>query len=305
MVTTTRAIADTSGVPALVARLLRRLVLYVILAGGAILFVVPFLYLIFSSLKPRTELALYPPRILPITWRFQNYPDVWRVGQFSIYFTNSVIVALVQTLAVVVIAALAAHAFARIDFPGRRTTFLIVLSTLMVPPQVTLIPLFVLVKEMPLAGGNNLFGQGGTGWLNSYAGILVPGIVSPFAIFLLTQFFRAIPADLDDAARMDGASELGIFARIILPLSTPALAALSVLTFQGAWNGFIWPLLVAQKPDIWTLTVALAQFQTQFGSQDWELLMAGTVISIAPLLVVFFLAQRYFVQGIAMTGLKG
>jgi multiple sugar transport system permease protein len=278
--------------------------LYAVLAAGSLLMIVPFLYLLLTSLKPRTELAIYPPRLLPIVWRPENYSDVWRAGHFSGYFVNSTVVAVLHALLVILVAALAAYPFARIQFPGRRAAFLLVLSTLMVPPQVTLIPLFVLVKRMPLAGGNDLLGAGGTGLLNSYAGLIVPGLVSPFAIFMLTQFFSTLPSDLDDAARIDGASELGIFWRIILPLSRPALAALAILTFQGSWNSFIWPLLVAQKPDMWTLPVALAQFQTEFGAQEWSLLMAGTVISIAPLVLVFCAAQRHFIRGVAITGMK-
>jgi multiple sugar transport system permease protein len=287
-----------------VERAVRRLALYAAVAAGSLLMIVPFVYLVLTSFKPRTELAIYPPRLLPIVWRPENYLDVWRAGHFSVYFTNSAAVAIAHTVLVIFVAALAAYPFARIPFPGRRAAFMAVLSTLMVPPQVTLIPLFVLVKRVPLAGGNDLFGAGGTGWLNTYPGLIVPGLVSPFAIFMLVQFFGTLPSDLDDAARIDGASEFGIFWRIILPLSRPALAALSILSFQTTWNAFIWPLLVAQKSDMWTLQVALAQFQTEFGAQEWSLLMAGTVISIAPLVLVFFAAQRQFIRGVAITGMK-
>jgi multiple sugar transport system permease protein len=287
-----------------VERAVRRVALHVVVAAGSLLMIVPFVYLVLTSFKPRTELAIYPPRLLPIVWRPENYPDVWRAGHFSVYFTNSAVVAVAHTVLVILVAALAAYPFARIPFPGRRAAFMAVLSTLMVPPQVTLIPLFVLVKRVPLAGGNDLFGEGGTGWLNTYSGLVVPGLVSPFAIFMLVQFFGTLPSDLDDAARIDGASEFGIFWRIILPLSRPALAALSILSFQTTWNAFIWPLLVAQKSDMWTLQVALAQFQTEFGAQEWSLLMAGTVISIAPLVLVFFAAQRQFIRGVAITGMK-
>lgn len=281
-----------------------RIALYVLMILVAIIMVMPFVYMVSTALKTPGEMIIYPPRFLPRGLYLGNFSKVWQASNLGLYFINTTIVAVIRTLLVVFIAALAAYPFAKIDFPLRNVMFMLIIATLMIPYHVTLIPLFVIVKRMPLAGGNNIWGTGGNGWLNTLWALIIPGYVSPLGIFLLRQFMATLPDELFDAARIDGCSEHGIFRNMVLPLVKPALTALGIITFQGAWNDFVWPLLVAQKPSVWTLQVALSQLQTQFSGTDWSQLMAGTVISVIPLLLVFILGQRYFVQGVVLTGMK-
>ncbi|HEX5414496.1 MAG TPA: carbohydrate ABC transporter permease, partial [Chloroflexota bacterium] len=187
---------------------------------------------------------------------------------------------------------------------GRQAIFIGILATMMVPSQMLLIPLFVMLKHVPLAGGNTLLGVGGNGWLDSFAGLIVPQAVTAFSIFLMRQFFLTLPVELGDAARIDGASEAQIFWRIMLPLTKPALATLGIISFQGSWNDFLWPLIVTSTEQTRTLQVGLQVFQDQ-NNADWALLMAATTISSVPIMIVFLAGQRYLVQGIALTGLKG
>lgn len=268
--------------------------------------IAPFLYLVLSSLKTNEEMLAYPPVLIPTIWDWANYIETWQRGRFDLYFLNSVYISVARTALTVFTSALAAHAFARLVFPGRTVLFIIVLTTLMLPPQVTIIPVYVLIRYMPLFGGNNILGQGGTGMINTYAGLIVPGYASAISIFLLRQFMMTLPRDLDDAARIDGASEFNIFARIILPLTKPAMAAVALFTFQGAWNEFLWPLLVGQRRDLWTLPVALSRFvlDAETGLVEWPQLLSGTVIATMPIILVFLFAQKYFIRGIAMTGIK-
>jgi multiple sugar transport system permease protein len=268
--------------------------------------IAPFLYLVLSSLKTRAEMLAYPPVLIPTEWRWQNYVETWSQGDFALYFLNSTYVTISRTLLTLVSSALAAHAFARMKFPGRTILFVLLLSTLMLPPQVIIIPVYVLARYMPFFGGNDLFGQGGTGMLNTYAGLIVPGYASAISIFLLRQFMQSLPLDLDDAARIDGAGEGGIFWHVTLPLSKPALAVVALFTFQGAWNEFLWPLLVGQQRRLWTLPVALSRFvvDAEAGLVQWQNLLAGTVIATLPIVIVFLFTQRFFIRGIVLSGMK-
>ncbi len=189
--------------------------------------VFPFLWMVSSSVKPQNELFLFPPRLIPSHWFFANYTRAWQAARFSRYFGNSAVVAITGTLVTLGVCALAAYAFSKLYFRGREALFWLVLGSQMIPGIVSLIPSFLVVKSMPFAGGNNWLGQGGKGWLNSYAGLIIPGAGGAFGVFLLRQFFSTVPDDLLDAARIDGCSDLGIFARIVLPLAKPSLAALS------------------------------------------------------------------------------
>jgi multiple sugar transport system permease protein len=286
---------------------LNQLMVYLLLAAGGFIMVVPFLFLISSSLKTDTEILAFPPTLFPSVWDFANYPETWVKGNFGQYTLNSMFISVSRTVLVLTTSALAAYAFARIEFPGRNILFILLLSTMMLPSQVTLIPVYVLVKRLPLVGGNDLFGNGGSGLINTYTGIIVPGYVNASGIFLLRQFMRTLPWELDDAARIDGCTEFGIFSRIILPLTKPALAALSLFTFQGAWNDFLWPLLVGQRKYLWTLQVALSRFRVdvESGVVEWPYLLAGTVIATVPILIVFIFTQKYFIRGIVLSGIKG
>jgi multiple sugar transport system permease protein len=276
-----------------------------VLAGAlAVIFIFPLLWMLSSSLKPREDLFVFPPTLIPSTWHFENYGRAWEAARFSRYFANSAVVAIGGTLLTLGVCAMAAYAFSKLRFKGRDTLFWAVLMSQMIPGVVTLIPVFLVVKSVPLAGGNNLLGQGGHGWLNSYPGLIIPGVGGAFGVFLLRQFFQSVPDDLLDAARVDGSGEFGIFSKVVLPLAKPALTTLAIFAFQGFWNDFLWPLVITSDDRYRTIQLGLTVFRQRF-TTDWGPLLAGVAIATLPMIVVFISAQRYFVSGIAMTGLKG
>jgi multiple sugar transport system permease protein len=269
---------------------LRIIVTYVLLSAASILMLLPFVWMLSTSLKTSSSVFVYPPEWIPNPVRWKNYSDVIRVMPFLRYVLNTAAVAISITFLHLAVSSLAAYAFARLRFPGRNRLFLAYLATLMVPGQVTLIPNFLIVKYL--------------GWIDSYQALIIPQIFTAFGTFLLRQFFLTIPGELEDAARIDGASALSIYWRIMLPLSGPALATLGVFTFTAQWNNFLWPLIVTNDEQMRTLTVGLRALVGQFTVQ-YPLLMAGSVISVLPILIIFLVAQRFFVRGIALTGLAG
>jgi multiple sugar transport system permease protein len=277
---------------------------HAVLLLGAVAMLLPFAWMISTSLKPADQLFTAPPTWLPHPLRWDTYAKAMGAGNFGRYALNSLILALANTLSNVGLSALAGYAFARLRFPGRRVLFVLVLATLMVPYQVTIIPQFVIVRHIPLFGGNDLLGQGGIGWINSFWGLIVPSAVGAFGIFMLRQFFQTLPVELEDAARIDGAGELRIFWQIMLPLATPALATLAIFSFQAGWNAFLWPLLITTTDDMRTIQLGLTVFVQQYSTQ-WDQLMAATVVATLPVIVAFGLGQRLLVRGIAFTGLKG
>jgi multiple sugar transport system permease protein len=262
---------------------------WIALIGGAVLVLLPFAWMIGTSFKPESDVFGYPLRLQPTHPTFSNYVDIWHQLPFARLLLNSVIFAGGVTVISVFFDSLAAYALARLRFPGRTIAFYLVLATLMVPFQVTLIPLFNLVFQLH--------------WLNTYQGLIVPRATSAFGIFLLRQFFISIPRELDEAARVDGASEWHIYWRIMLPLAKPALATLAVFYFMNNWNDFLWPLVIATSTSHENLPAGLTLFSGQYVIQH-GVLMAGAVITLLPLAVAFLLAQRYFVRGIATTGIK-
>lgn len=280
-----------------------RTLLHLLLAAGAVTTILPFLWMVSTSLKPESEIFV-SPAWLPQVWKWGNYPAAMEAAAFGRYFFNTVLYSVLVTLSNLLLCSLAAYAFARLEFRGKNLLFLMVLATMMIPGQVTMVPVFIMLKHWPLAGGNDLFGAGGHGLLNSYPGLILPSAVGAFGIFLLRQFFMTLPRELEDAARLDGCSELGIYSRIILPLSRPALATLGIFTFTAAWNEFLWPLLITSKDSMKTLQIGLQVFQTQYTTR-WDLLMAGTVVVTLPVLIVFLAGQKHFTRGIAMSGMKG
>jgi multiple sugar transport system permease protein len=282
----------------------KRGLLHLLLALGAITMILPFLWMIATSLKPESEIFRFPPGWLPRLWKWTNYTQAMAAAPFGRYFLNTVIYAVVITASNLLLCSMAAYAFARLRFRGRNLLFILTLGTMMVPGQVTMVPVFILLKRWPLVGGNDWLGIGGHGLLNTYVGLILPGAVGAFGIFLLRQFFMTLPRELEDAARIDGCSEAGIYWRIILPLSAPALATLGIFTFTAAWNEFLWPLLITSKDSMRTLQLGLQVFQTQYTTR-WDLLMAGTVLVTLPVLVIFLAGQRYFTRGIALSGMKG
>ncbi|MGQ9888414.1 MAG: carbohydrate ABC transporter permease [Aggregatilineales bacterium] len=271
-----------------------RLFGYLVLLVVAGMMVVPFMWMVSTSLKaPGTEFS-YPPQILPTQFNLTNYQTLFNNLPFGRYFLNTVFITVATVAGQLVICSLAAYGFARLNFMGRDTIFVLYLTTMMIPFQITLIPLYLIVSQL--------------GWVNTYQGLIVPGISSAFGIFLLRQSFLNIPRDYQDAARIDGASEWGIFWRIFLPLNGPTLATLGVFAFMGTWTDLIWPLLIARSEEMRTLELGLAYFNARpnaFLQPNWPLLMAGSVVVMLPVLIIYIIAQRYFVQGIALSGVKG
>ena len=273
-------------------RLPARLVQYSLLIILAATMLIPFLWMLGSSLKTQEYILETPPQLIPDPVSTSSYSDLFDLMPMGRMFMNSVLVAVIGTAGQVLISAMAAYAFSRLHWPGRDTVFLLYLATLMVPTQVTLIPQFILVREL--------------GWVNSYQGLILPGMFSAFGTFLLRQFFLSIPRDLEEAAFIDGANHLTIFLRIILPLSKPALGTLAVFSFMGLWNSYLYPLFVARQEDFMTLPVGLAALQSgPRALTQWNLVMAGAVISVIPILIVYLLAQKSFVRGVTMSGIKG
>jgi ABC-type glycerol-3-phosphate transport system permease component len=277
--------------------------LYLLLFFLAFIFLFPFVWSFLTSVKPEAE--VFSQGIsLPSVWRFDNYLRAIESYNLLRYLFNSTLVSVIVAVAQLALASTAGFAFARLQFPGRDLLFVGVVSTLMVPSQATLVPLFVMVKNWPLLGDNNIWGKGGFGMLDSYWALTVPLFATAYGTFLLRQFFLSLPADLEDAARIDGSSEFGIYWRIALPLSGPALATLGIFAFQNMFNDFVWPLVTTRSDAMKTIQVGLAQFRRE-GTTDWTLLMAGTMIATVPILLIFMLGQRYFTQGIALSGIKG
>lgn len=270
-------------------------------------FLLPILWMLSTSLKTIEQTGEYPPRFTPSPWRPQNYADVFRHPNFHMaaYTRNTLIVAILSVAGVTLSSAIAAYGFARIRFRGRDVFFAIMLATIMVPFPVIMVPLFRMFRWMDqhtasLLGPDNLFQMLGTFkplWLPAWFG-------QAFSIFLLRQFFLTIPNELSDAARIDGCSEFGIFWRVVLPLAKPALAVVALFAFMGAWNDFLGPLVYLQRPEQYTLALGLQAFQSQQGGTEWHLLMTASLLVCLPILVLFFLTQRTFIQGIATTGGK-
>jgi multiple sugar transport system permease protein len=267
-----------------------RLVLHGVLIGGSIFMLLPFVWMLSTSLKEPREIFTYPPMWIPSRFAWENYLEAVSAMPFGRFYFNSFVVAVSVTFLQILTSSLAAFAFARLRFRGREALFLLYLATLMVPFQVTMIPNFIVVRLL--------------GWYDSYQALILPTAFSAFSTFLLRQYFRGIPIELDEAARMDGASSWRIWWQIVMPLSGPAIAALAIFIFLGSWNDFLWPLVITTSLDMRTLPVGLSAFQGQYNVQ-WHLLMAGTVIALIPVLIIYMAAQRWFVQGITLSGLTG
>jgi multiple sugar transport system permease protein len=263
---------------------------YLLLGLGLIVVTSPFLWMALSSVKGEGEIRRVPPTWLPEAPTLDNFRELFDRLDFVQFFTNSVVVAIAVTLGNLVFCSMLGYALAKFEFAGRKALFWLVLGTLMIPGMVTLVPLFVLVANM--------------GMINTYLGLILPFLAAPFGVFLMRQFFLAMPDELIDAARVDGAGEFRIFYKIVMPLAKPALAVLAILTFLGSWNSFLWPLVVATTEDKYTLPVALALYSTGQNQTDYGLLLAGAVVVVVPILVLFLILQRYIVQGVSMTGIK-
>jgi multiple sugar transport system permease protein len=273
-----------------VGRRNHRVLLHVGLAVGLVLMTGPFVFMALGSFKTTGELRQVPPTFLPEDPTMANYRDLFDRLDFPRYFFNSTVVALAVTAGNLLFCSMLGYALAKLEFAGKRVVFVLVLATLMVPAIVTFMPLFVLISNM--------------GLVNTHAGLILPFVVGALGVFLMRQFISGIPDDLLDAARVDGAGEYTIFFKIVLPLCGPALATLAILTFLGSWNSFLWPLVVASTEDMYTLPVAVALFSIGQQETNVALQMAGAVVVVLPVVILFFAMQRYIIQGIATTGIK-
>ncbi len=281
-----------------------RLIGYVALVLICIVIMFPFVILFSTSLKGLDEIRVSPYGIIPQTIKWENYVLFFESSDWGLYIYNSSVIAIVSTVVSLFTNSMAGYAFARLDFKGRDTLFKIALLGMMVPMQTIMIPIYLKIKNLPLVGGNDIFGNGGFGFLNSPWGVIAPLLAGAFGLFMARQYFATFPSALDDAARIDGCSAFMTFIRIYLPLSKPMLATLAILKFTDGWNQYTWPLVVNNSNEGLTVQVALAMFR---GSNiiQWDLLMAGTIITCLPVLIIFLLLQKYYVQGIVSSGIKG
>ena len=264
---------------------------YVFLVGGLVLMVGPFLWMILGSIEPETDFLQSPPTFLPSAPTTDNYGRLFSQLDFPQFFFNSAVIALAITVGTLIFCPMLGYSLAKLKWHGKRVVMGLVLATLMVPAGITLIPNFILMSNL--------------GLVNTYPGLILPFLAGPFGVFLMRQFMLGIPDELLEAARMDGANEFRIFWSVVMPIATPVLATLGILTFLGSWNSFIYPLVMATEPRMYTLPVALATFATGQYQADHGMLMAGSVILVVPVLIVFILFQRWITEGIATTGLKG
>jgi len=263
---------------------------HLVLFPLAFLMLIPMIWMIITSLQTLNETRHFPPILVPSSIQWQNYTEVLQRAPFARWFLNTLVVTVVVVAGNLLFCSLAGYAFARIKFFGRDVVFILVLATLMIPFQVIMIPTFIIVRKL--------------GLIDTLGALIVPNLAGAFGIFLLRQFFRSLPIELEEAARIDGASRLGVLFKIVLPLSGPVLATVAVITFLWTWNDFLWPLVTIYNPDNMTLQLGLTTFQGAHQTNT-HLLMAANVMSVIPVLLLFFVAQRFFIRGIATSGLKG
>lgn len=263
----------------------------IILTIGSIIMLLPFIWMVSTSFKePGTEFA-YPPEFIPRSLFYQNYVEVWNRLPFGLFILNSFKISLLIVLGRIITASLAGYAFAKLDFPLKNFLFSLVLATMMIPFAVTMIPMYILIRKI--------------GWINNHLALIVPGsLFHAYSIFFLSQFFKTIPKDYEDAARIDGENTIGILLRIVFPLSKPAITTISVLSFMWSWNDFLGPIIFLNSQEKYTIQIGVALFQG-IEVTNWTRLMAASCISVIPVLLLFFLTQRYFVRSIVMTGIKG
>lgn len=272
-------------------RSLKTVALYALLGAIALAMLLPLIWLVSTAFKAPTEnIFEFPPRFWPQSPTLQNFVTVWQTNPFGRYLFNSTLVAVLTVVLNLLFCSLAAYPLARLQFRGREALFLLIVATILIPFQIVMIPLYVLAVKLGLR--------------NTYLGLILPAIASAFGIFLLRQAFQGVPKELEEAARIDGCSELGIWWNVMLPAVRPALITLAIFVFIGAWSDFLWPLILLDQPDYYTLPLGVAKLAGAF-SLDWRLIAAGSVISIAPILLVFGLLQRYIVPTDTSSGVKG
>ncbi len=280
--------------PALIKRsdrkfTLSQLVSYAICIVVALITATPFLWMALGSLKNATEVVQYPPTFFPREFAWNNYVEVFTSVPFLRYIFNSFLVASSVTLVALLFHSMAAYSLARLRYPGRRILFLVIIATLMIPVSITLIPTFIIVRSL--------------GWLDTYWALIVPALFNAFGIFLLRQFYLGLPLELEEAAKLDGASPAGIFLYVALPLSRPILATLAVFFWLANWNNYLWPLIVTQSPEMRVIQLGIASFAGEHSTQ-WQLIMAGSTVAAIPGLILYVFLQNYLIEGIKLTGLK-
>jgi len=293
--TVQRQIRETTGKNRIKGDALFRGIILVILCLGAVIMIAPFAFLLSSSLKVETQVFQFPIQWIPNPVRWLNYVDSLTQKPFHLYFQNTMIIVLLNQVAILVSASLVGYGFARIDFPGRNFWFGVALATMMLPYYVTMVPQFILFSRL--------------GWMDGFLPLTVPYFFGggAFNVFLFRQFFRTLPEDLSDAARMDGCSEFEIYWRIFVPLSTSVFITVSIFTFMASWNDFIGPLLYINSPEKFTIALGLSTYRSMMGvgRTRWDLLMAASVAMTTPIVILFFILQRYFIKGVVMSGIKG
>ncbi len=268
-----------------------RLLFHVAMVVGCVVVLLPFLWMLVSSLKTSDAVIAFPPQWLPNPVVWDNYPQSWSVLPMAAAYLNSIKISTLDTVGGLLTCSMAAYAFARLRFPGRNVLFIVLLATLMIPQEVNLIPLYILFKQIH--------------WIDTHWPLIVPPILqNPYGVFLLRQFFRSLPSELEDAARIDGANPWTIYTRIALPLAVPALVTLGIFIFLFNWNQFLTPLIYLNSQSNFTVPVLLTAYLADYGTQ-WGLMMAASTLAMAPLIVVYAVGQRYFIEGIALSGLKG
>ena len=267
-----------------------RILIYVVLTFWALLALLPLYWLLSGSLKPAATLMKMPPDLIPTGFTLEHFRRLFELTPAGRWLLNSIIAAVVVMVSNVILASMAGYGFAKLRFPGSRALFWACLATMMVPAQVTVIPLFLMVRRM--------------GLINTYPGLVLPSLVTAFGIFMMKQYIQGIPSDLIEAARIDGCGELRIFWRIIFPISKPAVAVLAILTFTSSWNSFLWPLIVTIENNMWTLPVGLASVNDSF-FKDYGLSMAGAAMAAVPMIILFLALQRYFLRGLTVGAVKG
>ncbi len=269
----------------------KSLLMYGLLGAIALIMLLPLLWLVSTAFKGSTEnLFQFPPQFLPQSPTFSNFTKVWQTNPFGRYFFNSTLIAVITVILNLVLCSLAAYPLARLNFKGREILFSLIVSTILIPFQIVMIPLYILTVQLGLT--------------NSYIGAIFPSIASAFGIFLMRQAFQTVPKELEEAARMDGCTELGIWWHIMIPSVRPALVTLAIFVFIGSWSDFLWPLLILDRPEYYTLPLGVARLAGSF-SLDWRLIAAGSVISIVPVILFFVAAQRYIVPSETSSGVKG
>lgn len=282
---------------------LGRVALYAVLLLGSVLMIGPFIWMVLTALKSTGEVSTFS--WLPSEFHWSNFIEAMNAAPFLRYFWNSLVLTIGQTALTLVFCTMAGYALAKAPIRGAKGILNYFIALMMVPFQIILVPMFLLVKSIPLFGGNDILGQGGTGWLNTWWALIIPLAIAPLYTFLARQFYVTLPSELADAARVDGLGEFGIFFRIMTPLIKPALVTIGVFQIEAAWNSFLWPLIVTNSDELRPLQVGLAIFSQDPLNVQWPYLMAGATLATLPMIILFIFAQRRFVEGMASAGLKG